>query len=102
MKGVILAGGNGKRLTPFTSFINKHLLPVYNQPMVYYPLQTLIKSGIKDILLITNRNQIKHFRNIFGSGSSYGIKLQYAAQNKPIGIADALKSAARFTNGSKI
>lgn len=96
MKGVILAGGTGSRLWPITKAINKHLLPVYNHPMVYYPLKTLIDGGLKDILIVTNPQDVPSFEEIFGNGSEFKINIQYIVQNKPTGIADAVSLAEQF------
>ena len=89
MKGIILAGGSGTRLLPLTKVTNKHLLPVYNKPMIYYPLQTLINADIKDILIISGRGFAGHFLELLGSGEGFGIELNYAVQEKSAGIAQA-------------
>jgi len=102
MKGIILAGGTGSRLYPLTEITNKHLLPVFNKPMVLYPLETLRKSGIEDILVVTGKMHAGHFINFLGSGRNYGVRLSYALQDKPAGIADALSLAEDFADGEKI
>lgn len=89
MKGIILAGGSGTRLYPITKSVCKQLLPVYDKPMIYYPLSVLLLAGIKDILLISTLTDISKFENLFGDGSKYGISLSYKIQEKPNGIAEA-------------
>jgi len=97
MKGIILAGGTGKRLLPFTQIINKHLLPLYDKPMVYYPLETLINAGIQDILIITGENSSKDFITLFEGKKPLGLKkIQLVYQKKPGGIAEALGLAKKF------
>ncbi len=102
MKGVILAGGLGTRLEPLTRVTNKHLLPVYNQPMVCYPLQTLVSAGIKEILIVTGGNYAGDFLKLLGNGDEFGIKdLRYAYQKGEGGIADALRLAEQFIHSGK-
>lgn len=102
MKGVILAGGLGKRLEPLTKITNKHLLPVYNRPMIYYPLQTLIDAGIKDILIVTGGNNAGDFLRLLGNGAEFGLKhINYTYQQGEGGIADALKLAQHFVANDK-
>lgn len=101
MKGIILAGGNGTRLKPLTRVTNKHLLPVYNKPMIYYPLQTLINAGITDILIITGLESSGDFLKLLGSGNDFGIKLTYKLQDEAGGIAQALGLAEDFIGEDK-
>lgn len=103
MKGIILAGGTGSRLYPLTKVTNKHLLPVYNQPMIYYPIKTLIEAGITDILIVTGGNNSGDFLRLLGSGSEFGnIHLNYTYQEGEGGIAAALRLAEHFAAGGKI
>ena len=99
MKGVILAGGNGRRLGPITEVTNKHLLAVYNKPMIYYPLQTLINAGIKEVLIISGKEHAGGFLRLLGSGKVFGAKFQYEVQEEAGGIAQALGMAESFVNG---
>lgn len=102
MKGIILCGGNGTRLFPLTKVTNKHLLPVYNKPMIYYPLNTLIKSGIKEIMIVSGRHHCGHFLELLGSGEDFGVKLSYTVQDKAGGIAHALGLCKGFIDGNDI
>lgn len=103
MKGIILAGGLGKRLYPLTKITNKHLLPIYDRPMIYYPLQTLINAGIKDILIVTGGNNAGDFLRLLGNGSEFGLKhLNYTYQHGEGGIAEALGLAEHFSDNGKI
>lgn len=102
MKGVILAGGLGTRLYPLTRVTNKHLLPIFDKPMIYYPLQTLINGGIKDIIIICGPEHSGHFLNLLRSGREFGVKLSYEVQDKPAGIAHALSLAEDFVNKDSI
>ena len=103
MKGVILAGGLGTRLKPLTLVTNKHLLPVYNKPMILYSLRTLKNSGLTDIMIVCGREHAGHFMNFLGSGREYGVKLSFALQDKNDGgIADALSYAEYFAEGDNI
>ncbi len=103
MKGVILAGGLGTRLYPLTKITNKHLLPVHDKPMIYYPLQALVNAGIRDILIVTGGNSAGDFLRLLGNGKEFGLKhVNYTYQEGEGGIADALKLAEYFSEGQKI
>lgn len=102
MKGIILAGGSGTRLYPITKGISKQLMPIYDKPMIYYPLSILIMSGIKDILIITTPHDQSQFQNLLGDGSVIGINLSYAVQEKPRGLADAFVVGAEFIGSDKV
>lgn len=104
MKGVILAGGLGTRLYPLTHVTNKHLLPVYNKPMIYYPIQTLVDAGITDILIVTSGPHVGHFLGVLKNAKELGVKhLEYAYQEKPDGgIADALSLASDFVDRDNV
>ena len=103
MKGVIVAGGLGSRLAPCTLVTNKHLLPVYDRPMIYYPLTTLIKSGITDILIVTGGQFAGDFLKLLGNGKEFGLKhLNYSYQEGEGGIADALSLAEYFVGGDRV
>ena len=103
MKGVILAGGTGSRLHPLTRVTNKHLLPVYNQPMVFYPIQTLVNAGITDILLVTGGRDAGDFLRLLSNGRDFGLKhINYTYQEGEGGIADALRLAEHFADGEKV
>lgn len=103
MKGVILAGGLGRRLYPLTKITNKHLLPVYNKPMIFYPLQTLVDAGISEIMLVTGGNNAGDFLRLLGNGREFGLQhIHYTYQVGEGGIADALSLAEHFARGEKI
>src|SRR3989344_4820312 len=102
MKGIILAGGYGTRLMPLTKIMNKHLLPVYNQPMIMHPLNTLKNAGIKDIVIITSPEFAGDFMKILGSGKEHGIKVTYKIQDEVGWIAHALAVAEDFANGDSV
>ena len=103
MKGVILAGGLGTRVHPLTKITNKHLLPIYDKPMIYYPIQTLVNAGVEDILVVTGGNNAGDFLRLLGNGAEFGLKrLQYAYQEKEGGIAQALSLAEHFAEGEKL
>ncbi|MEP0845819.1 MAG: NTP transferase domain-containing protein [Phycisphaerae bacterium] len=103
MKGVILAGGLGTRMLPSTRVTNKHLLPVYDRPMIYYPIQTLVEAGIDEILLVTGGHHAGDFLQLLGNGRSLGIReLHYTYQEGEAGIADALRLAEDFADGGKV
>ncbi len=103
MKGVVLAGGKGTRLAPLTRITNKHLLPVYDRPMIYYPIQTLVDAGIQEILIVTGGNHAGDFLQLLANGKEFGLKhLDYTYQEGEGGIADALKLAEHFADGQKL
>jgi glucose-1-phosphate thymidylyltransferase len=102
MKGVILAGGTGSRLYPLTKVTNKHLLPVYDKPMIYYPMETLINAGIKDIMIVSGRGHAGHFLELLGSGVEHGVHFTYEIQEKAGGIAQALSLAEDFVDGDSV
>lgn len=103
MKGVVLAGGMGTRLRPLTRVTNKHLLPVYDKPMVFYPIQTLVEAGITEIMLVTGGNNAGDFLRLIGNGEEFGLKhMNYAYQKTEGGIADALRLARHFVGDDKV
>ncbi len=102
MKGVILAGGTGSRLHPCTKVTNKHLLPVYTKPMIYYPLKTLVDAGIKDILVISGKEHAGDFLKLLGSGKEFGVNLTYGVQEEAGGIAEALYIAKNFIGNDSL
>ncbi len=102
MKGIILAGGLGSRLFPCTKVTNKHLLPVFNKPMIYYPILTMVNAGLKDIMIVTGGGSAEDFIKILGDGGEFGLKISYAYQEGEGGIADALRLSESFAQGEKI
>lgn len=103
MKGVVLAGGTGSRLFPLTKVTNKHLMPIYDRPMIYYPIQTMVDAGINEILVVTGGRNSGDFMRLLGNGKDFGLKrLNYAYQDGEGGIADALSLAEHFADGDKI
>ncbi len=103
MKGVVLAGGTGSRLFPLTKITNKHLLPIYDRPMIYYPIQTLVDAGIKDIMIVTGGRNSGDFLRLLANGKQFGLKhINYTYQEGEGGIADALALAEHFADGHKI
>lgn len=102
MKGVLLAGGTGTRLAPLTHVVNKHLLPVYNKPMVLYPLETLKRAGITDIMIVTGPEHVDRFKEFLGTGEKHGVRLTYGVQEKAGGIAEALGVCEDFAAGEGV
>jgi len=102
MKGIILSGGNATRLKPCTKVTSKQLLPVYNRPMIYYPLNTLIKAGIKEILIIIAPERAGDYLNLLGSGKDFGVKFTYEIQDKPRGLADAFIIGEKFIDEDNV
>ena len=103
MKGIVLAGGLGSRLFPLTKITNKHLLPIYDKPMIYYPIMTLVDAGLQDIMIVTGGNHAGSFLRLLGNGHDFGLKgINYAYQEKEGGIAEALSLAEYFAEGEKV
>ena len=101
-KAILLAGGTGTRMRPATSIINKHLLTIYDKPMIYYPLSTLMLGGIRNILLITNRDEINMFKNLLGYGERFGVNIKYEIQEKPGGLPEAFIIGEKFIGNDPI
>ncbi len=102
MKGVVLAGGKATRLRPLTKVTNKHLLPIYDRPLIYYPLQAMSRAGIRDVLVITNPEHAGHFIQLLGSGSEFGLKIAYELQEEAGGLAQAVGLAESFVGHDKV
>lgn len=102
MKGIILAGGTGSRLHPITHGVSKHLIPVYDKPMIYYPLSVLMLSRIRDILIITTPNDIENYKRLLGDGSTFGLRLSYAMQPKPAGLAQSILIGRDFIGSDSV
>lgn len=102
MRGIILSGGSGTRLRPLTKITSKQLLPIYNRPMIYYPLNTLIQAGIKEILIIVSPERAGDYLNLLGSGREFGVKFTYEIQDKPEGLAQAFIIGEKFIQGESV
>ncbi|MCS7214205.1 MAG: glucose-1-phosphate thymidylyltransferase RfbA [Candidatus Calescibacterium sp.] len=102
MKGVILAGGRGTRLYPLTYITNKHLLPIYNKPMIYYPFSVLMLAKIREVIIVTNPEDLQNYKILFGDGSFLGMRVYYAVQDSPRGLSDGLMQSRKFADGDSV
>ncbi len=101
-KGIILAGGLGTRMSPLTKAVNKQLLPIYDKPLIYYPLSILMLAKIRDILIIVNKGQLNQYKKLFNNSKNLGLNLSFKEQNKPVGLPDAFIIGEKFINNSKV
>ena len=101
-KGIILAGGNGTRMSPLTKAVNKQLLPIYDKPLIFYPLSILMLAGIKDILIIVNKGQLDQYKKLIPNGNNLGIRITYEEQSKPKGLPDAFIVGEKFINNNNV